>query len=240
MTVGDGERGPGAQPVSEAVPVPTPHWPLPVEWLPHQGRADQLVVLLHGWASDARAMQPLAQALRALWPQAAILLPQAEQAADAGRRGLQWYSINGLEVPGLWAARVVAATAQLQAWLHAQQLRLAIGPSATTLGGFSQGGILALALAQHDPAPCSRVLSFGGCLVQPPTGAMRGTALHLFHGGADHRIPTERSRQAHDWFAAIGADVTLDIADGVGHVLHPTMIEQALRRLSQPPAPIGR
>ncbi len=37
---------------------------LPIEWLPAQGRPEQLILLLHGWRSDARALMPLAQALR--------------------------------------------------------------------------------------------------------------------------------------------------------------------------------
>ncbi len=210
-----------------------PNWSLPIEYLPTNGPPDQLMVLLHGWASDAQAMQPLAEALRERWPQAAILVPQANEPADAGRRGAQWYSIEGLHVDGLWAARVAALAAQLQTWLRAQQRRLGLAAPATTLAGFSQGGILSLALALHDHAICARVLSFGGCLVKPPDVAPRQTRFHLFHGGDDRRIPTERSGQAFEWLTALGAEVTLDIADGIGHLLHPVMVDRALQRLAK-------
>ena len=165
---------------------------LAFEWLPAQGQPEQLIVLLHGWASQARALLPLAEALRALWPQAAILLPQADAAADAGRRGQQWYSLEGLSVAGVWAARVDAVATQLQPWLRAQQQRLAVAPQATALGGFSQGGIISLALAQLEDGLCGRVLSFGGCLVRTPTAAPRHTTVHLFHGSDDQTIPAER------------------------------------------------
>ena len=213
---------------------------MPIEWMPAHGLPDRLVVLLHGWASDALAMQPLAEALRERWPQAAILVPQADEPADAGRRGRQWYSIEGLHVEGLWAARVATMVAHLQTWVQAQQQRLCIAPQATTLGGFSQGGILSMALALHDHGISERVLSFGGCLVKSPTVAPPATRFHLFHGTEDRRIPTERSGQALDWLSALGGDVTLDLADGVGHLLHPTMIEQALGRLDTQSASIAR
>ena len=217
-----------------------PNWALPIEYLPASGRPDQLMVLLHGWASDAQAMQPLAQALRERWPQAAVLVPQANEPADAGRRGMQWYSIEGLHVDGLWAARVAAMVVQLQTWVQAQQRRLGLAAPATTLAGFSQGAILSLALALHDHAICARVLSFGGCLVKPPNAAPRQTRFHLFHGSDDRRIPADRSSQAQQWLCALGAAVTLDLADGIGHLLHPTMIGQALQRLDAQSASLSR
>ena len=239
LAAGD-EPAAGVESRPGQAPGQIPTWSMPIEWMPARGQPDRLVVLLHGWASDALAMQPLAEALRDRWPQAAILVPQADEPADAGRRGQQWYSIEGLHVEGLWAARVAAMVACVQTWVQAQQQRLCIAPSATTLGGFSQGGILSLALALHDHGICARVLSFGGCLVKPPTTAPSATRFHLFHGDDDRRIPTERSGQALEWLSALGGEVTLDLAEGVGHLLHPMMIEQALRRLDGQDASMAR
>jgi len=50
---------------------------IPIEWLPAQGRAEQLILLLHGWGSSGADMAPLAQALRLQFPQAAVLAPDA-------------------------------------------------------------------------------------------------------------------------------------------------------------------
>ena len=49
----------------------------PIEWLPAEGEPAQLILLLHGWRSDATALLPLAQALRSQFPQAAIVAPDA-------------------------------------------------------------------------------------------------------------------------------------------------------------------
>ncbi len=43
----------------------------PIEWMPAEGDPAQLILLLHGWRSDATALLPLAQALRSQFPQAA-------------------------------------------------------------------------------------------------------------------------------------------------------------------------
>ena len=203
----------------------------PIEWLPAQGAPEQLIILLHGWASDAQALLPLAQALRSEFPQAAILAPDAPDAADGGRRGRQWYSIDGLEDEAVWHARVGTVIESLEPWVRAQQQRLGVGAAATALGGFSQGAILALQLAlQHDGIG-GRVLAFGGRLLKPPVEAPRHTTLHLFHGGADGTFAPQLARDAFDQLGALQGDATIDIADGVGHELHPALVTCALHRL---------
>ena len=56
--------------------------------------------------------------------------------------------------------------------------------------------------------------------------------MHFFHGGGDEIIPADGSRQALAWFGELQGDATLDIAEGIGHELHPALIECALHRLT--------
>jgi phospholipase/carboxylesterase len=207
---------------------------LPIEWLPATGRPEQLIVLLHGWRGDAMDMAPLAQALRGAFPHAAVLAPQAPNPADPqnGRvRGWQWYSVEGLDPATNWHARVGAARPGVQAWLREQQQRLGVGQAATALGGFSQGAIVALEIAVRDDGLAGRVLAFAGCLTAPPPTAPQETTVHLFHGGADAVIPAAGSRQAFETLGALQGDATLDVAEEVGHELHPALIDCALHRL---------
>jgi phospholipase/carboxylesterase len=203
---------------------------LPIEWLPAQGDAEQLIVLLHGWGEDGRAMAPLAQALRAQFPQAAVLAPDAPDEAGTSKGGRQWYGIRQLD-PDTWAARVAVALAGLEPWVRAQQQRLRVGPAATALGGFSQGAILALELATRHDGIAGRVLAFGGRYVLPPAAAPRHATIHLFHGSDDTVIPDSGSRAALEHLAALQGDATIDIAEGIAHELHPVLIDCALHRL---------
>ena len=203
---------------------------LPIEWLPTEGTPEQLILLLHGWGSDAMAMAPLAQALRSAFPQAAVLAPDAPSAYERGGPARQWYSVAGL-TPEVWQQRLDTVLPPLQAWVRAQQQRLGVAPAATALGGFSQGAILSLALALRDDGIAGRVLAFGGRLVEEPQAAPRHTTLHLFHGAEDRVLPAEGARQALAWLGELQGDATLDIAHGVGHELHPALIDCALQRL---------
>ncbi|MCW5635984.1 MAG: esterase [Rubrivivax sp.] len=211
----------------------------PIEWLPDTGAPEQLILLLHGWRSDGRAMAPLAQALRSAFPRSAVLAPDSprpftrgDEAADRDRDlGRLWYPIDGL-TPANWPARVAAALPDLTRWVREQQRRLGVGPAATALGGFSQGAILSLAAALCEDGLVGRVLAFGGCFVAPPAAAPQRTTVHLFHGGSDDVIPADGSRQALQWLGELDGDATLDIAEGVGHELHPALIDCALHRLT--------
>jgi phospholipase/carboxylesterase len=203
---------------------------LPIEWLPAQGDPEQLIILLHGWGEDGRAMAPLAQALRAQFPQAALLAPDAPGEAGAGKGGRQWYGIRQLD-PVTWPARVAAALDGLEPWVRAQQQRLRVAPAATALGGFSQGAILALELATRQDGIAGRVLAFGGRYMAPPPAAPRHATIHLFHGSDDKVIPDSGSRDALEHLGELQGDATIDIAEGIAHELHPVLIDCALHRL---------
>jgi phospholipase/carboxylesterase len=208
---------------------------LPIEWLPAEGPAEQLIVLLHGWGDDAQAMAPLAQALRREFPQAALLAPDAPAPCDridkrSGVRGRQWWSIEDINAEN-GRERVQGAATLLLPWLRAQQRRLGVGEAATALAGFSQGAIVALALVTTHDGLAGRVLAFGGKFGPWPLAAPALTTLHFFHGADDAVFPAAEARAAFRRIGELHGDATLDIAEGVGHVLHPALIDCALHRL---------
>jgi phospholipase/carboxylesterase len=209
---------------------------LPLEWLPEEGAPQQLILLLHGWRESGAAMLPLAQALRQRFAQAAILAPDGPLQADGPARpgvdsGRMWYAVQGLSHE-TWPARVQATLKPLAAWVKAQQQRLGVGPAATALAGFSQGAVIALHAALVEDGLAGRVLAFAGCFTAPPEAAPRHTTFHFFHGSADEVIPAAGSRNAIGRLAELQGDATIDIAEGVGHTLHPALIDCALHRLT--------
>lgn len=205
---------------------------LAIEHLPSAGRPEQLLMLLHGWAQEPLALAPLADALHREFPQAAVVVPEAPAAADGGRRGRMWYSIDGLNgLSDEWARRVADQVDVLLPWVQAQQQRLGVGPAATCLGGFSQGAVLSLELVKRQEGLAGRVLAFGGRFVVWPAAALRHTTLHFLHGDTDKVFPVDHLRQTMDHLGALQGDATVDIAHGVGHEVHPVLVDRALFRL---------
>ena len=212
------------------MPDAAPLMPDTLQWLPASGRPEQLMVLLHGWGASAADMAPLAQALQAAFPQAALLAPQGFEPVDTGLAGRQWFSLDGV-TEDTRPARVAAVLPRLADWVRAAQQASGIGPAATALVGFSQGAILALELAQLHDGIAGRVLSFAGRYATLPSVPLAQTTLHFFHGATDTVIPAAQSRLAMERVAAFQGDATIDIASGVGHDLPPVLVQCAVQRL---------
>jgi phospholipase/carboxylesterase len=204
-----------------------------LEFLPDSGPAQQLMVLLHGVGATPQDLLPLARALRAHFPQAAIVVPAGFEPFDSAPNGRQWFSIRGVTEDNR-PQRVAAALPRLNAWVREQQQRLGVSSEATALFGFSQGAIMALEAVHADAALAGRVLAFSGRYARLPDAAAPETTIHLFHGSADPVIAVQHAEQAVERLAGLeGGDATVDIASGVGHELHTALIDSALLRLTR-------
>lgn len=212
------------------MPDTTALMPDTLQWLPADGRPEQLMLLLHGWGAAAADMAPLAQALRRAFPQAALLAPEGFEPVDSGLAGRQWFSLQGVTEDNR-PERVAAVLPRLADWVHAAQQASGVGPAATALVGFSQGAILALELAQAHDGICGRVLSFSGRYARLPEVPLAQTTLHFFHGATDTVIPAQQSRLAMQRMGELHGDATIDIASGVGHALPPELVQCAVQRL---------
>ncbi len=216
-----------------------PLMPDTLQWLPSSGRPEQLMILLHGWGASAADMAPLARTLRAAFPQAVLLAPQGfEDAGGPSRR--QWFALgsvgngDGADGPVTEAnrpARVAAVLPRLAAWVRAAQTASGVGSAATALVGFSQGAIVSLELVQQHDGIAGRVLAFSGRYASLPSHAPEHSTLHFFHGSADVVIPAAQATLAIERLAQLGADATIDIAQGVGHTLPDVLVDCALHRL---------
>ena len=206
---------------------------LALEWLPDDDLAPppQLLILLHGLGGRGALMRPLAEALRAQFPRAAILAPDAPQPFEGGGPGRQWFSAQNLD-DAQRVARVDEALEPLAAWVTATQQRLGVGGPPTALCGFSQGAILGVELASRADGLVGRVLAFAGRYARLPATAPQQTTLHFLHGADDTVIPPAHARAALQHLGRLQGDATLDVAAGVGHQMHPALIDSALHRLT--------
>ena len=203
-----------------------------LQWLPPAGPPAQLMVLLHGMGANAAGMTPLADVLRREFPQAAVLAPDGFAPADGDPSGVarQWFSVAGVTEANR-AERIAAARPALADWVRQAQRATGVGPAATALVGFSQGAIMALALAQVHDGLAGRVLAFAGRYAVLPETAPQHTTLHFFHGGADTVIPVQHARDAIERLGSLHGDATIDIAEGLGHEINGALLQRALFRL---------
>lgn len=201
-----------------------------IEFAPASGNAGQLFILFHGVGGTPASMLPLANAFHAQYPSAALVSLPGLDAFDSGPHGRQWFSIRNIDEdnrPG----RIAAIMPRIVEMVRAEQERWKVPPLATALAGFSQGGIVSLAAIAQEDGLAGRVLAFSARYAALPETAPRWTTVHLFHGAEDRIIPARFAQDAMHHLASLQGDCTIDVAHGVGHELHPALIERALDRL---------
>lgn len=210
--------------------------PHPLAYMPPSGKPTQLFVVLHDDNAAPEHMHPLVQALVAQFPEAMVVIPYGFD-SDAGPDSLSqgtrfvWGDPQGWsEVPNVSQRQGVIPylVQQLAVW---QQFS-GLGPESTALVGFAQGAVVALDICRQSPLSAGRVLVFSGNYRELPREVPSSLLIHFFHGQEDTRYPLARLQETLAHLGSLNADATLDIAEGLGHELHPVLIEQALHRLT--------
>jgi phospholipase/carboxylesterase len=201
--------------------------------LPASGPTELLFLLFHGVGADASDMTPLAQRLVAEYPQAAVICLDAPEAFDGvpgGGVGWQWFSVQGVTETNR-VERVAAAMPRFVAMVRSLQQQFNMSWERTALAGFSQGAIMALEAVQAEPALAGRVLAFSGRHAVQPAHVPHDTTVHFFHGMSDTVITPAPAVDSAERLVALGGDVTADVLPGIGHELHPLLMDKAIEQL---------
>lgn len=188
---------------------------------------------MHGRGADADDLAPL---LDLLDPSAALLgiFPRGPLRLPPG--GRHWYIVRRVGFPD--PDTFLPSFADLASHLDTLLAEREIGWDETVVGGFSQGAVMAyaLALAAERPRPAA-VLAFSGFV---PT--VEGFDLHLderdglpvsiSHGTLDPVIDVGFGREARERLEAAGLDVRYR-EDPVGHTISPSALDQARNVLAE-------
>jgi phospholipase/carboxylesterase len=191
----------------------------------------ELFLLFHGVGATADSLRGLGQHLAQDHPDAWVVSVQAPSPSDLSPGGWQWFSVRGVTSENR-AARADAAMPAFVAAVSQWQAHTGMEVARTTLLGFSQGAIMALAATQLPQAPAARVVALSGRLPGPARQAPAGLRIHLIHGQQDQVVPTEGSVEAHAQLQALGAQVSLDLIPGLGHGVDARVLERLRARLA--------
>jgi phospholipase/carboxylesterase len=132
--------------------------------------------------------------------------------------------------PGLAPAR-----AQLIAMLDAVRDRFG---DRVVLGGFSQGAMLSLDVALHDPRPLDGLLLLSGTLIAkaewaPRMAARAGLPVLQSHGRRDQLLPFRAAVTLRDLLRGAGLEVTWVEFDG-GHEIPPPVLDAVTAAVRRP------
>jgi phospholipase/carboxylesterase len=188
-----------------------------------------VLILMHGRGADPADLASLRPWIA---DGTSLVLPRAPFPASAWGYGpgWAWYRYDGEDRPAQDSFR--ASLSLLDDLLDNLPRRLGYQPGPVLVGGFSQGGTLALGYALANPGKVRAVLNFSGFLPDHPDvpvtpDAVRGTRFFWGHGTGDPNIPFQLAQRGRRALTDAGAD--LDARDyDMGHAISAEELKDAV------------
>ncbi len=195
------------------------------------GKADSLVIFLHGYGADGNDLIGLADPLAPHLPNTRFLAPNAPQTCVNNPAGYQWFPIPWLDGSSPVEATVAAHRSfeMLARWLDMQAM--ITPPERTVIVGFSQGTMMALQVGLRRGLPVAGIVGFSGRLLEPERLAAEITSrppVLLVHGDADPMVPFASMKEAADALTVAGVETFTHVSEGIGHGIAPDGLSLAL------------
>jgi phospholipase/carboxylesterase len=199
-------------PTLQALAIPSPN-------------ADKLLVLLHGWGANARDLAGLAPYLHLSGYQ--MLFPDAPFPHPMAPGGRMWYGFPAeydFRRPHHFEqqADLQESRQRLRDWLMALESKTRIPLEKTILGGFSQGGAMALDVGPQLPLGGLMILS--GYSHAPIAAPSPPCPILIIHGRQDLVVPIEKAQDVKAQLTHQGLAVAYYEFD-MGHEVSPEALQ---------------
>lgn len=200
------------------------------------GRATSAVVFVHGYGADGADLLGLADPLAPHLPDTSFHAPDAPERCSGNPFGYQWFPIPWLDGSSEAAAQagLIAAAADLNAYLDGILAAEGLTPDRLALVGFSQGTMISLHIAPRRDVALAGVVGFSGRLLAPDRLAAEARVkppVLLLHGDADPVVPFEDMGRAGDALVSAGFETYAHVMRGTGHGIAPDGLSVALQFL---------
>ncbi len=188
------------------------------------GKADSLVILLHGLGADGNDLIGLAPLLAEQLPNTHFISPNAPYSCDMSPMGYQWFSLRDWS-PAAMQGGADKAAPMLRAFADEQLKRFGLPENKLAWVGFSQGTMMSLHVALSRPNPCAAVVGFSGALLareiisKPP--------VCLIHGDADMVVPFQAMEIAQQELKKASVEVETHRRPNLGHGIDPDGLDIA-------------
>ncbi len=187
---------------------------LPCQYLGKRRQPQRAIILLHGLGADADDLKSLAQLLPfAQDGKTLLVFPQAPQLPVTACNGTllsAWFDIYTFEKGGVEDRRGLLNTCKGVQAIIAELLKNNVPLSRIVLGGFSQGGAVALYYASHSKEAIAGAAGFSAYLPlsgEPMPSTSPRVPIFMSHGIHDEIIPLEISQLSRDCLRSANHEV---------------------------------
>lgn len=203
-----------------------------------KGKANSVVIFLHGYGADGADLLGLADPLAPHLPETAFYSPDAPEPCGGAPYGRQWFPIPWIDGSSEEEQEkgLIAAVADLNGFIDKVLADEGLGDEALALVGFSQGAMMSMHLAPRRDKAMAGVVAISGRLlfedrleaeakVKPP--------VLLIHGDRDDVVPFENMQIAGNALVSAGFDTFGHVMQGSGHGIAPDGLSVALQFLKE-------
>lgn len=182
------------------------------------GKADSLVIFVHGYGANGDDLIGLAPFWQRALPNTAFAAPNAPQPCDGNPMGYQWFPITKLDPAETWKG-VQDAASHLDGFITQELERAGLDESRLVLVGFSQGTMMSLHCGLRRATPPAAILGYSGALAGSDhlDQAIAKPPIFLIHGDQDPMIPVDAMFKAASALSQGGFGVQWHVSPGVGH-----------------------
>lgn len=200
-------------------------------------KVDSVVIFLHGYGADGADLLGLADPLAPHLPGTAFYAPNAPEPCANNPMGYQWFPIPWMDGSTEQQARSGAAQSfdDINAFIDKILADEGLTPDRLALVGFSQGTMMALAVAPQREPEIAAVVGFSGRLLEPdqPIVARTKPPILLIHGDQDPVVPFDSMGIAGEALQKAGFTVYGHVMKGTGHGISPDGLSVALSLLKE-------
>lgn len=190
-------------------------WPFRVLNPAVRSADNRVMLLFHGHQGNENVMWILTKPLPSNYY---LLAPRAP--VNTGEDQYSWHTIAP-QWPGIDAYQTLAdqLLSRVDTWCEQNNIEV----NNYDLMGFSQGAVMAYAMAFLHPNKIGKVAALAGFIPQAwqtqlEMPSLSGKSFYIAHGSQDEIIPIKKAHQAADWLEKLGAQITFCEAE-IGHKL---------------------
>lgn len=199
---------------------------------PLEGKANQLLVMLHGVGSDGNDLISLVPFIQPNLPTCHFISPHGIEPYDMAPFGRQWFSLID-RTPTTIIKLVNKNAANVLNLIESKQKELKLSNAETILFGFSQGTMLGINLTLSQKEPFAAMIGFSGRLAPPSKLNNTSTPICIIHGEQDDIVPASESNKLAEYCKKHNIEHKLLIVPNLMHSIDTTGIEFALDFLKE-------